>query len=277
MVRITGVPNLRHFMALRDIITSDHCQHSLMEFQNLHIPASDMFSTIHRVIHNHLMMIFSYFNCKTKLLYYHSMNIIKIMSGLVPSNKQKTVIPQTNTSDASSLPSLDFAFDLVKERIDNQLSRIDGLDTKTNSISGSAIAILGIGLTLQTFMLSLPRHSYCSIIMPYYIHMLPSVVKHALLVLPIIVTSVIAVLYSQSAYKVGKYEEVPVNPETIFYEYLEKELHITKIDIYDRMRKAFKTNEEKIEEKVRKINCAILWLNIEISTFVVLFICLSIC
>lgn len=205
------------------------------------------------------------------------MNIIKIISNLASNHKQSLISTQTNTEKDQGLPSLDFAFDLVKERIDNQLSRIDGLDTKANFVSGAALGVLGIALTLQTFMLSLPRHSYCSAIIPSLIYTLPSVVKHAIIAFPLICVFVVVILCSQHAYRLDEYKEVPVNPEEIFRTCLEQEVDETKIDIYSRMIVAFKINEEKLEEKAKRISRATLWLDIEIATFVILFICLVIC
>ena len=69
-----------------------------------------------------------------------------------------------------TLASLDFIFDLVKERMAAQMARIDGLDTKANFIMGAATALISIALTLQAAALNAPASGYCTSLIPTFIH-----------------------------------------------------------------------------------------------------------
>jgi len=93
-----------------------------------------------------------------------------------------------------------------------------------------------------------------------FIHMLSPALKHAILITPLIATFIKVMLLSHSAYKLGEYKEVPANPEEL-YNYLEQDIVITKIDVFNRMKENFKTNENKIEEKATRVDHAFIWLN----------------
>ena len=59
--------------------------------------------------------------------------------------------------------------------------------------------------------------------------------------------------------------------------YLEQDVVITKIDIYERMRIQFKENARKLDEKARCLQLALLWLGLESFFFIVLLLYQSIC
>ena len=185
---------------------------------------------------------------------------------------------KSNTSQpvSTSLPSLDLAFDLVKEEMQGQLSRTDGLDTKVSFIIGRATGLVGVALTLQSAFLSSQSHSYCTSFIPVMLRMFPQLVKRALPIVPLLLTSSIVTLLSYRAYKIRNYYSIPVNPEAL-YMYLEQDVVITKIDIYERMRIQFKENARKLDEKARCLQLALLWLGLESFFFIVLLLYQSIC
>jgi hypothetical protein len=51
-------------------------------------------------------------------------------------------------------PCLDLIFELTKDRISNQLERVNALDSKANFVLGSATALVGAALVLQAVLLS---------------------------------------------------------------------------------------------------------------------------
>lgn len=77
---------------------------------------------------------------------------------------QKKQVAQQQVN-AHSLPSLDLAFDLVKEEMQAQLARVDGLDTKANFIMGAATGLVGIALTIQATIF---QHMDIAIVKPTY-------------------------------------------------------------------------------------------------------------
>ena len=182
------------------------------------------------------------------------MDIIKIFSKLVTSNKQKptTFLPDTNKSQ--SLPSLDFALDTVKECASRQMARIDGLDNKAIFANGSGVGLLGAALTLQAALPSTHSHSYCTSFVPF-VHTWYPLLRHALPLFPLIVSFIFVVGYSLRAFMVRNYNEL--QPEGL-YDYLEEEEVVTKIDIFKIITDNFKKNEEKAKSKAKHINYAFL-------------------
>jgi hypothetical protein len=98
-------------------------------------------------------------------------------------NKKRAQTIQDPSHD-TPLPSLDFAFDLVKDEMHGQLARVDGLDTKANFIMGAATGLVGIALTIQATIFSAHVHSSCASAVPAFLLRFPSPVKHALPLLP---------------------------------------------------------------------------------------------
>src|SRR6266849_2926128 len=191
------------------------------------------------------------------------MDIHKILSKYVSQNHTASVNHTQPTQEAdkdNTLASLDFIFDLIKERIAAQLARIDGLDNKANFIMGAATALVSIALTLQAAVLTSHTSGYCTPIIPTFIHTWPPLLRRAIPLLPLIVTYIIVIYLSQKAYKIDSYHDIPANPDAL-YKYLEQNQDVAtiKIDIYGRMRVNFTKNEEKINAKARWIQYA-LWL-----------------
>jgi hypothetical protein len=179
-------------------------------------------------------------------------------------------------SPTNMLPSLDFAFDLVKEEMRAQLDRVDGLDTKANFIMGAATGLVGIALTIQATIFSAHMPSSCTSAIPAFLLHFPSPVKHALPLLPLLITSVVVMVYGYKAYKIGTYASIPAHPDAL-YLYLEKDVVITKIDIFERMRIRFKENERTMEYKVRWLQTALGWLMAESVCFIVFLLYQSLC
>ena len=185
-------------------------------------------------------------------------------------------IPNTSQPVSTSLPSLDLAFDLVKEEMQGQLSRIDGLDTKVSFIIGTATGLVGVALTLQSMFLSPQSHAYCTPFIPIALRLLPPLVKRSLPIVPLLFTSATVSFLSYRAYKIRNYYSIPVNPEAL-YSYLEQDVVITKIDIYERMRIQFQANAKKLDDKAKCIQCALFWLGLESFFFIALLLYQSIC
>ncbi len=197
----------------------------------------------------------------------------------VPNNqiqRDNNVHPVQGTSEDSGLPSLDLAFDLVKERMTGQFARIDGLDNKANFIKGTATGLVGIALTLQATVLTSSANSYCTSFLPTFVHTLNPLLKRALPLMPLIITYILVMCLSHLAYKIDNYNEVPTNPEAL-YEYLQKEVAITKIDIYNRMKVNFKQNEEKINSKACWTKYAFQILELEGIMLVLFLLYRSVC
>lgn len=74
--------------------------------------------------------------------------------------------------------------------------------------------------------------------------------KHALPVIPLLVTCSVTAVYGYRAYRIGEYASIPAHPDAL-YSYLEQDVIIAKIDIFERMRIRYKDNERKIDRKVR--------------------------
>jgi hypothetical protein len=179
-------------------------------------------------------------------------------------------------SEAHDLPSLDFIFDQVKEEIRAQLARVDVLDTKVSFVMGAATGLVGIALTIQATFLSLHTYLYCKSYLPAVVLHMHPLVKRALPITPLIVTCIGAVTAGYQAYKIKKYESMPVNPEEL-YTYLEQDLVITKVDVFNSMKIVFKGNEQKIIHKANWLRSAIRWLMLECLVFLLLLLYLSIC
>lgn len=186
---------------------------------------------------------------------------------------KQTAQQQTNSYN---LPSLDLAFDLVKDEMKAQLDRVDGLDTKANFIMGAATGLVGIALTIQATIFSVHAHSYCTPYLPAFLLLLPELVKHALPVIPLLISCTITIIYGYRAYKIGEYASIPAHPAAL-YSYLEQEAIITKIDIFERMRVRFKDNEYKIDQKARRLQIAMYWFMTESFFFILFLLYQSIC
>jgi hypothetical protein len=193
----------------------------------------------------------------------------------VPSNHAQ---PAQEADKDNTLASLDFIFDLVKERMVAQLARIDGLDNKANFIMGAGTALVSIALTLQAAVLTSHTSGYCTPIIPTFIHVWPPLLRHAIPLLPLIITYIIVIYLSQKAYKIDSYHDIPANPDAL-YTYLEQNQDVAtiKVDIYDRMRVNFTKNEEKINAKARWIQYALWLLELEGISLVLLLLYRSLC
>lgn len=197
--------------------------------------------------------------------------------GSTNPTEHTTAIPSLPNSEKDfGLPSLDLAFDLVKERMSGQLARIDGLDNKANFIKGAATGVVGLALTLQAALFSAPASSYCTSYIPDFLHTFPSPLKRAIPLIPLIVTYMIVMYLSHLAYKIGEYHEVPTNPEAL-YDYLTEDAATTKIDIYNRMKVNFKQNEGKIACKAQWVTHAFRVLELEGVALILFLLYRSVC
>lgn len=185
-------------------------------------------------------------------------------------------IPIQDAHKDYGLPSLDLAFDLVKECMSGQLVRIDGLDNKVNFIMGAATGIVGLALTLQAALFSAPTTSYCGDYIPAFLHTLNPLLKRVIPLMPLIITYVSVMYLSHKAYKIDHYYEVPSDPEGL-YDYLTKDVAITKIDIFRMMKVNFRQNEEKIRSKAQKASQALRFLELEGITLVLFLLYRSVC
>lgn len=209
------------------------------------------------------------------------MDIHKIFTRNVSQNHTTSnnhAQPAQEADNDNTLASLDFIFDLVKERMTAQLARIDGLDNKANFIMGAATAIVSIALTLQAAVLATHTSGYCTPIIPNFIYTWPPLVRRAIPLLPLIVTYTIVMYLSQKAYKIDSYHDVPANPNAL-YKYLEQNQDVAtiKVDIYDRMRVNFTRNEEKINAKAHWTQFALWFLELEGISLVLLLLYRSLC
>ena len=186
------------------------------------------------------------------------------------------VPPVQEANKDYGLPSLDLAFDLAKERMSGQLTRIDVLDNKANFIMGAATGIVGLALTLQAALFSAPITSYCTSYIPTFLHTLNPLLKRAIPLLPLIVTYLIVMYLSHLAYKIDNYYEVPTDPEGL-YDYLTEDVAVTKIDIYRVMKVNFQQNEEKIRSKAQWATYAFRFLELEGITLVLFLLYRSVC
>lgn len=203
-----------------------------------------------------------------------NIHLSSFFSKRVSNNKPQTV---QNVNKTDDLPSLELVFDLVKERITAQLMQVDGLDNKANFIKGAATGLVSIAFVLQSVLLAAHPQSYCSTIIPIFIHTLPPLLKRAIPLLPLLITFLIVIYTSHKSYKIDNYHEVPANPRVLFNSYLEEELAATKIDILDRMVINYEKNKEKIDCKARWVNHALFWLEIEAVALVALLLYQSVC
>ncbi len=209
------------------------------------------------------------------------MDIRKIFSLYTSQNHTPPVNhaqPSQEAEKDNTLASLDFIFDLVKERMAAQMARIDGLDYKANFIMGAATAIVSIALTLQAAVLTAHPCDYCTPIIPNFLYTWPPLLRRAIPLLPLIVTYMIVMYLSQRAYKIDSYHDVPANPDGL-YKYLEQNQDVAtiKIDIYNRMRTNFTENEDKINAKARWIQYALWSLELEGISLVLLLLYRSLC
>lgn len=175
----------------------------------------------------------------------------------------------------SELPSLDVAFDLIRARVVTQLQEVDGLDAKANFARGAATTLVGTGLILQAVLLNAQAHSYCTSLIPAFLHLLPTLLKRALPLMPLLGMYVAVVLFTHQAYKIRDYELVPEPRELL--NYLEEPVIITKIDVFKEMVDDYEQNEKKINRKAHYVSYALLALNIEGLTLVMLLLYQAIC
>lgn len=194
---------------------------------------------------------------------------------IVPSNHSQ--LAQEADKD-NILASLDFIFDLVKERMAAQLARIDALDNKANFIMGAGTALVSIALTLQAAVLTSHTSGYCTSLIPTFIHSWSPLLRRAIPLVPLVVTYIIVMYLSRQAYKIDSYHEVPANPDAL-YTYLEQNQDVAaiKMDIYNRMRVNFTKNEAKITAKARWIERALWMLGLEGISLVLLLLYRSLC
>ncbi len=191
-------------------------------------------------------------------------------------HKKKVAPPSQNPSPTNTLPSLDFAFDLVKEEMRGQLDRVDGLDTKATFIMGAATGLVGIALTIQATIFSAHMHSACTSFIPTFLLHFPPPVKHAIPLIPLLLTCVVVLASGYRAYKIATYASIPAHPDAL-YDYIEQDVMITKIDIFQQMRVRFNENERTIGAKVRWFQMALNWLMIESLFFILFLLYQSIC
>jgi hypothetical protein len=207
------------------------------------------------------------------MCYIGVMNLISFI--IRRGSKNRTQQP-TSTSGTSELPSLDVAFDLTRTRITTQLQEVDGLDLKANFIKGAATTLVSTGLILQAVLLAPYSHSYCNVLIPAFIHVLPPFLKRALPLLPLLCMYAVVIFTTHQAYKIADYELVP-EPRELLENYLEEPAIVTKVDIFKEMVDDYEQNEKKINRKASWVRYSLLALDIEGGALVALLFFQAIC
>jgi hypothetical protein len=169
--------------------------------------------------------------------------------------------PQQNTDDSPKYPSLDFAFNIIKEFITAQLQGVDALDTKANFAIGAATGVLSAALIFQPSLFTLHNHSSCSAIIPGFIHALPLLLRKALPLLILLCIYLFVMILFFAAYKIRDFQQVP-EPKHFL-----QNLHLTVQDAQESMIAAMvaahEHNKKESEKKARAINTALMGVGAE--------------
>lgn len=172
-------------------------------------------------------------------------------------------IKQTETSvDVSEFHSLEFIFELVKERIAIQMDQVDKLDTKAYSIMTSATALVSAALVLQAVLPSLQASHHISI-GDQILQIIPLI----LLLLAYLATMIASIV----AYKLRKYRRSP-DPVVLYQNYLKEQESYTKAKVLRSLLDDFQENEKEIDKKINWNKRSIISLWSETILFVAFLI-----
>ncbi len=197
----------------------------------------------------------------------------KIVGILGRANKKSIDQPSKNVT---VYPSLDLAFNLTQQRINNQQDRLVGLDTKANFALGAATGLVSAALVLQSLLLSSHSNTDCSIMIPQFLLTLPPLLKKALPLIPLLTAYLVVMALGLYSYKTRTIIRVP-RPRTIFNLFLNESEAYTKKLVLEAMIDAYETNETKLNEKAKLIDYALVFLVIEAFSLVLLLLYEVIC
>jgi hypothetical protein len=148
--------------------------------------------------------------------------------------------------EISNLPSLNLAFDTVSQCLTNQRERLNALDAKGNFVFGATTALVSTALILQSIVTS-SSHANFALYIPYFALVLSSPIGHGILLIPLLVTYLIALILSYQAYKTREWERL--EPE-VFMDYVNQTELYTKARLFRTMIDTYKSNENTITLKI---------------------------
>ncbi len=202
--------------------------------------------------------------------------IDKILRILLKKNSstEKEDAYQYAEKEDYNYPSLQLTFDLVVERFKSQVDRLNALDQKASFSLTTATGFVSAGLALQSLLLP-HSHSVCAPLIPGVLYSLPTFIKRALPVLPLLFSYFFVILTGYQAYKTYKIDEVP-KPRSLI-EHLSEPEYYTKASILKAMIEAYDENAKKLDKKAILINKAFLFLMFEVAALVILLTYQSVC
>jgi hypothetical protein len=131
----------------------------------------------------------------------------------------------------ASYPSLDLAFEMTREQLNSQLSRVDTLDSKASFVFTSATVLTAASISFRQAITSIHSNLYVDFVEIVFVLLY------------------VGILFSSyQAYSIREYKMVPV--PTQFERYLNKDEHSTKGTLYSSMKNAFQENEGVIARKL---------------------------
>ena len=137
------------------------------------------------------------------------------------------------------LPSLELIFDLTMERSRSQVDRFNSLDQKVSFSLTAATGFMGVAFVLHPFLLS-HSHTLCTALTPHFLLLLPTLLRRALPLLPLLFSYSVVLLIWYRAYKTVQMKEVP-QPQAL-KDYLRDPDHYTKARILANMIEAYEQN-----------------------------------
>lgn len=154
-------------------------------------------------------------------------------------------------------PSLNLAFDLIRERLNALREDSKSLDDKANFAQGSATALMSAALIIQAVLVQ--NHTNCAMFGLF--RGMPQVANSILPLLPLLIPYVGVILLGIRAGRLNVYLQSP-KPDTL-QDYLEQDESRTKEVLLRSMVYAYAVNEQTLKRKSKWVTYTLIFLTIE--------------
>ena len=170
-------------------------------------------------------------------------------------------MPQHHASAQSSQDSQDLVFDLLKERVADQLAQADELDSKANNIIVAASALLAAGLVLQGALLTLQTPA----LIPTFTYTRPGLTA----LLGIYLFTMLAAIWG--GFWIRSFQQIP-EPEPFVQKYLSHPIRETKGVVIDTQIEVYRKNRKILDSKVTALRAASISLCLQMIVLIVLLL-----
>lgn len=176
-----------------------------------------------------------------------------------------------NTGEEYNFSSLSLIFELTKDRIADQMSQVNTLDSKANFLLASATALVSAALVLQATLLTSQNTLQlfnCSKLTGQFLH--------SLSLIALLVVYFVEILAAFLAYKVRVYKQAP-EPDELYKTYLFREEKNTMAEVFRAMLEVYRENGKIIRKKVFWIKVSFIIFASEATLLAVFLLTRTLC